>query len=94
MDKGLLIAAGLCVALISKITHAQPQTSNVGDAATAWLALQSSNSAAANAQPMLGAEAGAAYARYMKSFDTAIPERYKSSIGNAGRSSPDASAGD
>jgi hypothetical protein len=92
--KDFLMAAGVCVAMVSTITHAQTrQTGVMGDAATAWLALQASNSAAANAQPMPGAQASAAYARYMKSFDTAIPEHYGSSIENTGKSSPGVSGG-
>jgi hypothetical protein len=70
-------------------THAQAQT-QIGDAANAWLAMQSANTAAAPAQPMPGAQAGAAYARYMKSFDSAIPEHFGSSIDGAAKSSSDA----
>ncbi|HKU00171.1 MAG TPA: DUF3613 domain-containing protein [Paraburkholderia sp.] len=54
--------------------------SEVGHSTGAWLALQRSNAQAAPALPMLGAEAGYAYGRYMKSFDTAIPASFGSMI--------------
>ena len=60
------------------------QASEVGHAARAWLALQRSNAAAAPAQPMLGAEAGLAYQRYMESFRTKIPASFGSSMGSQG----------
>jgi hypothetical protein len=78
------------------MAHAQAEAAskNIGQSAHAWLALQAANSAAAPAQPMTGAQAGAAYTRYMKSFDTPIPDRYGSSFGSGGRASPDLSAHD
>jgi hypothetical protein len=48
------------------------------------LALQRSGELAAPPQPMLGAEASAAYARYLKSFDHPIPEHLDSSVGTVG----------
>lgn len=54
--------------------------SEVGHSTLAWLALQRSNAQAAPALPMLGAEAGYAYERYLKSFDTAIPASFGSTI--------------
>ncbi|WP_061173212.1 DUF3613 domain-containing protein [Caballeronia pedi] len=63
--------------------------SQIGDATQAWLTLQASNAAAAPAQPMPGAQAGAAYARYLKSFETPIPAHYGSSFEDAGRPSLD-----
>ncbi|WP_404990164.1 DUF3613 domain-containing protein [Caballeronia sp. LZ065] len=62
-----------------------PAASEIGHATQAWLTLQSSNAAAAPAQPMLGAEASMAYDRYLKSFETAIPARFGSSLEDAGR---------
>ncbi|WP_246174045.1 DUF3613 domain-containing protein [Paraburkholderia hayleyella] len=54
--------------------------SEAGYAARAWLTLQSSNAAAAPALPMLGAEAGLAYQRYLDSFKTKIPALFGSSM--------------
>ncbi len=65
-------------------TGAAPRNSEIGHAAHAWLAIQRSNSAAAPAQPMLGAEAGYAYKRYLKSFDTEIPATFGSSVKSGG----------
>ncbi|WP_241201921.1 MULTISPECIES: DUF3613 domain-containing protein [unclassified Caballeronia] len=56
----------------------------IGDAAHCMLALQRSGQLAAPALPMLGAEASAAYARYLKSFDHPIPEHLDSSVGTVG----------
>ena len=56
----------------------------VGDATLSILALQRSGQLAAPAQPMLGAEASAAYARYLKSFEHPIPEHLDSSVGTVG----------
>ncbi|WP_321788716.1 DUF3613 domain-containing protein [Paraburkholderia sp. J94] len=61
-----------------------PMNSEIGHATESWLALQRSNSAAAPAQPMLGAEAGYAYKRYLKSFDTEIPATFGSSVKSGG----------
>jgi hypothetical protein len=91
MNKEWLMVVGAVLAICASVTHAQPQqgAGQIGDSARAWLGLQASNSAAAPAQPMLGAEAGAAYTRYMKSFESAIPEHYGSSFENGGRPSLD-----
>ncbi|WP_254073739.1 DUF3613 domain-containing protein [Burkholderia sp. S171] len=56
----------------------------IGDATLSILALQRNGQMAAPAQPMLGAEASAAYARYLKSFDHPIPEHLDSSVGTVG----------
>jgi uncharacterized protein DUF3613 len=56
----------------------------IGDATLSILAIQRSGQLAAPAQPMLGAEASAAYARYLKSFDHPIPEHLDSSVGTVG----------
>ncbi|WP_277185268.1 DUF3613 domain-containing protein [Caballeronia sp. BR00000012568055] len=82
-----LLAA--CLLSAAHGVYAQGQTDRIGESANAWIALQASNSAAAPVQPMLGAEAGAAYARYLKSFDTAIPDHYGSSFENGGKPSLD-----
>jgi hypothetical protein len=63
----------------------------VGDATLSILALQRSGEAAAPAQPMLGAEASAAYARYLKSFDHPIPVHMDSSVGTVGGATSGAS---
>ncbi|MFM0394101.1 DUF3613 domain-containing protein [Paraburkholderia phytofirmans] len=59
------------------------RASEVGHATRAWFDLQSSNKEAAPALPMLGAEAGLAYRRYMESFKSKIPDLYGSAL-NAG----------
>ncbi|MDN7178956.1 DUF3613 domain-containing protein [Caballeronia sp. SEWSISQ10-4 2] len=56
----------------------------IGDATLSLLALQRSGQMAAPAQPMLGAEASAAYARYLRSFNHPIPEHLDSSVGTVG----------
>jgi Protein of unknown function (DUF3613) len=56
----------------------------IGDATLSMLAIQRSGQLAAPAQPMLGAEASAAYGRYLKSFDHPIPEHLDSSVGTVG----------
>lgn len=56
----------------------------IGDATLSMLAIQRSGQLAAPARPMLGAEASAAYARYLKSFDHPIPEHLDSSVGTVG----------
>lgn len=61
------------------------RVSEVGHSTRTWLDLQSSNMQAAPAQPMLGAEAGLAYRRYMESFKSKIPDLYGSTLnGGAG----------
>ncbi len=85
------IVAMAC-AMLPGQTYAQAGDA-IGDAAQRLLALQASNAAAAPAQPMLGVEAGAAWKRYMKSFDTAIPTHYGSSFEDVGRP-PDANQHD
>lgn len=58
--------------------------SEVGHATRNWLELQRSNAAAAPAQPMLGAEAGLAYKRYLASFNSKIPDAYGSTMNQGG----------
>ena len=62
--------------------NAQPvaRVSEMGHSTRAWLDLQSSNREAAPALPMLGAEAGLAYRRYMESFKSKIPDLYGSAL--------------
>ncbi len=67
--------------------HASAQsieTGKIGYSTQAWLALQASGEAAAVSQPMPGAQASAAYTRYLKSFDKPIPDTFESSLKNAG----------
>lgn len=90
------LALALTLLAVSHPAHAQdddavgntggvaPRNSEIGHAAQSWLAIQRSNSAAAPAQPMLGAEAGYAYKRYLKSFDTEIPATFGSSVKSGG----------
>jgi hypothetical protein len=52
----------------------------IGDATQAWFAMQADGSAAGPAAPMSGAQASAAYTRYMKSFDKPIPDHFGSSV--------------
>jgi hypothetical protein len=88
----LLGTCGTAVAQTSEAVApaqtAQPQmrASEVGHATRSWLDLQSSNTQAAPALPMLGAEAGLAYHRYMESFKSKIPDLYGSALntGNGG----------
>lgn len=65
------------------------RVSEPGQSTTAWLDLQRSNAQAAPIQPMLGAEATAAYRRYMDSFNAKIPATYGSALtkSNTGGSS-------
>ena len=56
------------------------ERSEVGHSSSAWLDLQRSNAQAATPQPMLGEEAGLAYARYMQSFRSRIPDLYGSTL--------------
>lgn len=61
-------------------TQAPVRADEVGHSTLAWLALQRSNTEAAPALPMLGAEAGLAYRRYMESFKSKIPDLYGSAL--------------
>lgn len=84
LGKTVFAVVGLAGAL-ALIPAAHAQTPNVGNSEVghsteAWLELQRSNAQAAPAQPMLGAEAGYAWQRYMKSFDTAIPASFGSTV--------------
>jgi hypothetical protein len=63
---------------------AKVSNTEIGHSTHAWLDLQRSNAAAAPAQPMLGAEAGYAWQRYMKSFQTAIPASFGSAMQSSG----------
>ncbi|WP_051180554.1 DUF3613 domain-containing protein [Caballeronia insecticola] len=84
-----IVVSMLCAALGAGQAAYGQGANDIGQATQTWLTLQSSNAAAAPAQPMLGAQAGAAYERYLKSFDTAIPAHFGSSVEDAGRPSLD-----
>jgi hypothetical protein len=83
------VALALC-ALAVPLAHAQTNgasgagdavpNSEIGHSTRAWLDLQRSNAQAAPTLPMLGAEAGYAWQRYLKSFETAIPATFGSSV--------------
>jgi hypothetical protein len=68
----------------SDATQTNVPSSEVGHATQSWLELQRSNAAAAPARPMLGAEAGLAYKRYMESFNSKIPDVYSSMMSQSG----------
>ncbi|MGH8505962.1 MAG: DUF3613 domain-containing protein [Stenotrophobium sp.] len=62
---------------------------HVGDEVRAWTALQDSNSASVDAvRPMPGEISDLIYARYLKSFEQAIPEHFdrESFVGSGGSS--------
>lgn len=88
---GVTIGAllGTCAPAVAQTSEAVPpvqttqpevRASEVGHATRTWLDLQSSNTQAAPALPMLGAEAGLAYRRYMESFKSKIPDLYGSAL--------------
>lgn len=56
----------------------------VGDTTRHLLQIQAEGSQAGKPLPMLGAEASASYARYLKSFNHDIPEFYETTIGKDG----------
>jgi hypothetical protein len=60
----------------------ESQQAEIGDSALSWFELQASGKAAAPVAAMSGAQASAAYTRYLKSFDKPIPERFGSTIKN------------
>ena len=64
----------------AQATQPTIRASEVGHSTRTWLDLQSSNAQAAPALPMLGAEAGLAYRRYMESFKSKIPDLYGSAL--------------
>lgn len=75
-----VLAGALAMAPSAHAQSADVPNTEVGHSAQAWLELQRSNAQAAPALPMLGAEAGYAWQRYMKSFDTAIPASFGSTV--------------
>ncbi|WP_322009458.1 DUF3613 domain-containing protein [Paraburkholderia sp. J12] len=86
-----VMQASLCLALCASFApHARAQASDavpdseVSHSARAWIELQRSNAQAAPALPMLGAEAGYAWRRYLKSFDSTIPASFGSSVDSSG----------
>lgn len=68
----------------TQVEAAKVSNTEIGHSTHAWLELQRSNAAAAPAQPMLGAEAGYAWQRYMKSFETPIPASFGSTMQSGG----------
>jgi hypothetical protein len=83
----MLAAMALVAALVMPTARAQSaDVSNVevGHSTAAWFELQSSNAQAAPPQPMLGAEAGYAWQRYMNSFTTPIPNSFGSAMQASG----------
>lgn len=70
-----------------------PPVTQIGDATASLLALQRDGQAAAPAQPMLGAEASAAYARYLRSFGHEIPEQSTTAVGTGGNSAANSGTG-
>ena len=81
-----LLGLGGASACWAQSDAAQPAVppSEVDHATRTWLELQRSNAAAAAAQPMLGAEAGLAYKRYLASFNSKIPDAYGSMMNQGG----------
>lgn len=83
----VVAAAMVSMALAVPAAHAQGAAvpdSEIGHSTRIWLELQRSNAEAASPLPMLGAEAGYAYRRYMKSFDTEIPASFGSTVQTGG----------
>jgi hypothetical protein len=69
--------------LVCHAGHAAAQDAGnqkIGDSAQAWFALQAEGTAAGLVEPMSGAQASAAHARYLKSFDKPIPDSFGSSL--------------
>lgn len=56
----------------------------VGETTRTLLQMQADGGQAGRPLPMLGAEASASYARYLKSFNHDIPEFYKTTVGKSG----------
>lgn len=86
--KRALVAAALVAAsaYAAAQTAAAPaavarSSADIGEATRCWLELQRSNAAAAPPLPVLGEEAGLAYARYLDSFKTKIPSAFDSTLG-------------
>ena len=81
-------AVGVCATAIAETgpgpaVVASPSVP-VGEATRSWLELQRSNAQAAPALPVLGAEAGLAYQRYLESFKKKIPNSFDSALGTSG----------
>jgi hypothetical protein len=72
------LAAASAHAQVSREGGERVSASEIGHASHAWLDLQRSNAAAAPLLPMLGAEAGPAYERYLDSFRSKIPSAFGS----------------
>ncbi|MFT4190481.1 MAG: DUF3613 domain-containing protein [Comamonas sp.] len=70
---------------------APPGPAVIGEATHALLLLQSQQVSATD-RPIPGAEAALSYARYLKSFEHAIPEKYGSSVSGSSKSSSSGSS--
>lgn len=82
----VLLAAGVCAKAMAETppepaTAAQSSVPPIGEATRNWLALQRSHAEAAPALPVLGAQAGLAYERYLNSFKNKIPGSFDSTLG-------------
>jgi hypothetical protein len=83
----LAMAGGTDLAFAqSNGTQQSVRKSEIDHSTNEWLALQRGNTSAAPVRPMLGAEAGLAYRRYLESFNSKIPEFYSSSVSASGGS--------
>ncbi|WP_321876302.1 DUF3613 domain-containing protein [Paraburkholderia bannensis] len=86
LGKAMFAAAALALAMMpaARAQSANVPNTEIGHSTQAWLELQRSNTQAAPELPMLGAEAGYSWQRYMKSFDTAIPASFGSTMQSGG----------
>ncbi|WP_233829431.1 DUF3613 domain-containing protein [Paraburkholderia sp. ZP32-5] len=75
------------------LVQSTPRASEVGHSTLAWLELQRSNAQAAPALPMLGAQAGLAYRRYLESFKSRIPDLYGSTLNGSGNGGSGSTSG-
>lgn len=68
----------------STVARPRAHGTPVGETTRTLLQMQADGSQAGKPLPMLGAEASASYARYLKSFNHDIPEFYKTTVGKSG----------
>jgi hypothetical protein len=90
---GVILLAGSDMAAAQQADQQAAQQSTptrvqIGDATKEWLQLQSSGVEGSEPQPMLGAEATAAYRRYLESFNSKIPPFFASSLQSQQGSGP------
>jgi Protein of unknown function (DUF3613) len=81
---GAMNVTAACAQAANPAAGTAPRASEIGHSTRAWLALQVDGTAAAPAQPTPGAEAGAAYDRYLKSFGASIPASFGSTLSDGG----------